>query len=305
MKTIRLDKIRLDGGTQYRAIQEEVVERYTEVIEDPDMPLIEVAFDGKDYWLWDGFHRYHAALRKKLKSLKCIVRPGTQRDAKWLSFSANARHGIPRTQAETRFIIATILKDKKWGKKSARAIAKHVGCDHKTVLSIKKTPKSGEIPQTPEVDNTSDRHSRPPGSRVQCAHATDEVDNDNGGIVDESYKTNHRDPDGVKDKVGNDLPEKVQDIFMRVPNLKKLIRAVDDIQAEMVALMDKKDPVIGLMNLPAFGADIKNLRSNLKAALPYALCPYCGGGKDDCKACKGRGFVGKIVYDAAPKELKS
>lgn len=49
-------------------------------------------------------------------------------------------------------------------------------------------------------------------------------------------------------------------------------------------------------------ADLINLIRHLKAGLPHALCPYCGG--DQCDACKGQGWITRIGYESAPRELK-
>jgi hypothetical protein len=54
IERIKLQKIRLDGGTQPRKeIDEPMVQHYTEILlEGKDkFPPIELWFDGKDYWL--------------------------------------------------------------------------------------------------------------------------------------------------------------------------------------------------------------------------------------------------------------
>ena len=62
-KELELKLIRLDGGTQVRAaIKEEAVMRYATDLEGGSVfPPMRVFFDGTDYWMSDGFHRYHAA----------------------------------------------------------------------------------------------------------------------------------------------------------------------------------------------------------------------------------------------------
>ncbi len=280
MKTLKLEQIRIDGGTQQRGINEEVVEHYAEFM--ADMPPVEVVWDGKDYWLWDGFHRYHAAGRAGLKSLKCEVRDGTQRDAKWLSFSANATHGIPRTAKERRHIVSQILADPKWGKTSMRAIAKHVGVSEKTVRNVKKAGSGAEVPQQKPGDNVVNEPAE----------------------TDESYKQNHREPKPLTDKTGRPVPDQISEIFLRRGILTKLIQKLDDVLQEIDARKTSRDHVIAWVNILGLKSDITNARRNLKAAIPYAVCPYCGAENKDCKACKGFGFVGKLVYDQAPKEMK-
>ena len=59
-KTLRLDRIRLDGGTQSReVINDDVVAEYAEVYADeqadPPMPPVTVFWDKSNLWLVDGF----------------------------------------------------------------------------------------------------------------------------------------------------------------------------------------------------------------------------------------------------------
>lgn len=64
-------------------------------------------------------------------------------------------------------------------------------------------------------------------------------------------------------------------------------------------LSDRAPKVVGMLS------DIANM---LKSAKPHALCPYCKGAADDmvdsCRACHGRGWVQRSVYDSAPDEKK-
>ena len=71
MKNVKLDDIRIDGGTQGRlVIDQPTVYSYRDAMMDGDeFPLIETVFDGSTHWLVDGFHRYHAF---KLLGLKNI-----------------------------------------------------------------------------------------------------------------------------------------------------------------------------------------------------------------------------------------
>ena len=60
---IPLSKIRIDGDTQPRLeVLPEIVDVYRrQMRKGADFPPVEVVFDGSDYWLCDGFHRYKAA----------------------------------------------------------------------------------------------------------------------------------------------------------------------------------------------------------------------------------------------------
>src|SRR3982750_4393302 len=67
VEMLELKKIRTDGGTQLRAkLSEKVIEEYAAAMREghrAEFPPLMVFFDGTDYWLADGHHRYHAAQR--------------------------------------------------------------------------------------------------------------------------------------------------------------------------------------------------------------------------------------------------
>ena len=124
-----VSSIRIDGGTQPRAsIDQAIVDDYAEAFRRGDeLPAAMVFHDGTSYWLADGFHRYHAARSSGLDSLLVEIRNGTQRDAVLYSVSANATHGLRRTNEDKRKAVFTLLTDTEWGQLSDREIAKLCG----------------------------------------------------------------------------------------------------------------------------------------------------------------------------------
>jgi len=115
MKTIKIDQIRIDGGTQPRcAINEATVAEYAESLDS--LPPVSLFFDGKDYWLADGFHRYHAHRKAGAKEIAATIHNGTARDAILFSVGANATHGLRRTNADKRQAVETLLHDAEWVK---------------------------------------------------------------------------------------------------------------------------------------------------------------------------------------------
>lgn len=83
MTDVQTDRIRTDGGTQPRCqINMFVVDEYAEAIEaGAEMPPPVVFFDGEDYWLADGFHRFRAYAKLGRESIPCDVNQGDRRDA--------------------------------------------------------------------------------------------------------------------------------------------------------------------------------------------------------------------------------
>ena len=156
---IELDKIRIDGGTQPRQrVYDETVTEYAEALLDgAKFPAIEVFFDGKHYWLADGFHRYHAHRRTKHKTIESNVHNGTKRDAFLFSRGANATHGRPRTNEEKRAAVMSLLDDVEYADASDRVIADLCKVSHMTVGRIRK---SIEIAKKPEIP--------PPSKKIQA-----------------------------------------------------------------------------------------------------------------------------------------
>jgi hypothetical protein len=134
-RTLRLDQIRIDGGTQPRVeIDQAVVDDYAALYEGgTHLPPVIVFYDGATFWLADGFHRFWATQKARRDAILAEVHQGTKRDAQWYSFGANANHGLRRTQADVAHILKTMLLDEEWAGKSDGEIAKHTGIPRRTV----------------------------------------------------------------------------------------------------------------------------------------------------------------------------
>ena len=128
-KELQLKQIRLDGGTQVRAsIKEDAVMHYAMAMEEGAVfPAMRVFFDGTDYWLADGFHRYHAALRIGVSKFPCDIETGTPRDALFFGSSANNLHGQPMDNADKRKVTMIFVEDFEWGEWSNAEIARKIG----------------------------------------------------------------------------------------------------------------------------------------------------------------------------------
>lgn len=137
IQLVDLKKIRIDGGTQPReAIDETVVSDYFEAYEGGvELPPALCFFDGSEYWLADGFHRYHARRKGNYDNLETEVRPGTKTDAQWAASAANKTHGLKRTNADKRRAVEMALSAHP--RDSDRAIAEHVGVSNTFVGELR------------------------------------------------------------------------------------------------------------------------------------------------------------------------
>ena len=155
---IELSKIRIDGNTQSRVkLNDEWVGELTEKLLEGkvQLPPVKVYFDGKHYWLGDGFHRYHANKKAGIKLVECDSTNGTKRDAKIYSWKANHDHGLPRTNEDRRAIVMEALKDIEYCEKSDREIAEACEVSPMTV---------GRVRKSMDLDKTAKRITK--GGRV-------------------------------------------------------------------------------------------------------------------------------------------
>jgi hypothetical protein len=103
---VSVSTLQTDGGTQYRSqTDQDTVEQYKQCMQDGDaFPPIDTVFDGRDHWVYDGFHRLAALylLGAPIVSVRFIE--GTQSDAQFLALTANAKHGLVRDMATKKKI---------------------------------------------------------------------------------------------------------------------------------------------------------------------------------------------------------
>lgn len=151
LQKLQIEKIRLDGGTQPRAeINQAVVEEYADLYRaGVSMPPIEVFFDGVDYWLADGFHRWNAAQNAGLSTIEANVRPGTRDEARWFALSANQTHGLRRSSEDKERAVKSALKHPKGMGMSDSQIGEYLGISDKTVAKYRREMEStSEIPKS-------------------------------------------------------------------------------------------------------------------------------------------------------------
>ena len=149
MKTLKIKRseISIDGGTQQREkINLAVVEEYAEAMRcGAVFPSVSVFFDGAQYWLADGFHRFHARREAEIDDILCDVYEGTKRDALLFSAGANAMHGLRPTNADKIRSVMVLLNDAIWTKWTDRDIAKHCKVTHPFVAKLRKNKAANEV----------------------------------------------------------------------------------------------------------------------------------------------------------------
>ena len=151
-RPIHVALIRIDGGTQPReAINETTVGEYAEAMtEGAEFPPLDLFFDGAEYWLADGFHRYHAANKIGLVEIPAKMHSGTRRDAVLFSVGVNQGHGLRRTNADKRKAVMTLMTDIEWSQWSNVEIGRRCGVSHELANVVRKSlaESASEQPRT-------------------------------------------------------------------------------------------------------------------------------------------------------------
>ena len=159
MKILLKDLV-IDAGTQSREmINQNTVAEYTEaMIEGAVFPEIQVYDDGLKKYLVDGFHRYFGYKRASIEEVEAVVTNGSLREARLYSLGVNDKHGLPRTIADKRKAVMTMLNDIEWQDLSTRDMGVICKVSHMTVQRIRKElskPKPSSDPSAPKPEVTS------------------------------------------------------------------------------------------------------------------------------------------------------
>jgi len=304
-----LKDVRTDSGTQQRPIDDDVVSRYMALMKEGlKFPPVAIVFDGKNNWLWDGFHRYHAFVKLNKKTIDANVEKGTQRDAMFFSFGANKDHGFPRQPGTVKAILLRkIFPDEEWGACTDQEIANWVGATRQYVSMMGKEYERLAVPQQEDTQQTKrQQYAIPDKTRLQGAGAAKNADFQPSGDTGQNNSPTETDAEPVKivDSVGEVVPEHLVPIFTRVNEIKVLIHQLNKMLKTVKDARARNDLLFAYVRLNPLEVETANVKRNLKFSIPYAVCRYCGGDGENCRICEGLGFVNETRYLATIEELK-
>jgi hypothetical protein len=285
-----------------RPVDDDVMKRYAALMKDgyKGFPPVSIVNDGKNLYLYDGYHRFFAHLRLNKKYIEATVESGTLRDAQYFSFGANKANGFPRQAGTAGEIVKKLLRDEEWSKMSIRAIADHVGCTERYVQKIQADLKN-EANSDEAYGVNSSPHK--PDSKPKNQLSRAETRNVKRG--DSEYEASVPEKK-VLDSTGNQVPEHLVKYFERANEYRQMIKQLND---QLKTVRDGKeagDLFYRFIKIENLTAEIGNVKRIYRFAVPYATCPYCGGDKNnaECRACDGCGFVNEKTYKATPGDLK-
>ena len=276
-KSLPVDQIRIDGDTQNRSsVNDDTVADYVEIWkhDPPPFPPIDVFYDGSDYWCADGFHRLHSAISANRVIISCKIHKGGAREAFLFGCHANARHGLRRTNADKRFATDRLLADDEWGKLPMTKIAELAGVTRRYVHQCKLllpllTPHNG----------------------VNSSHP-------NGGVATDICEPTTN-PEALTDDAEprawwHDNRSEADSYRTALNGLIRDLKAV------------KGHPGLELLvkNRGRIIIDLNNAKAAIIGCVPHRACPYCHGLANDCTGCADRGWVDKMTFESAPKEMR-
>jgi FtsZ-binding cell division protein ZapB len=245
---LEVAKIRIDCGTQPRSrIDSELVSHYATLMsEGSKFPPVTVHFDGIEYYLSDGFHRYHAQRRNKKTKIEVNVINGTLRDAQYYSKGAN-HHGKPMSNEDKRKNVLDILDDIEWGADSDSAIARHCNVSQPFVSKLRSAnaPEKITYKSASGKDVTRTRAPTKPEVAKETAKPTEEEDNYDpqqealDSLVEENDKLRDQLAVGVsedKDHTAKLIEELRQENKLLKIEVKTLKNSRDTYQAENAQL---------------------------------------------------------------------
>lgn len=315
---IKIDKIRIDGNTQPRTkIDTGVVSDYAESFEmNEALPPVDVFHDGKEYWLADGFHRYHGAAKAGRKTIACKVHKGTQRDAILFSVGANAVHGLRRTNEDKRAAVMTLLNDPEWSQWSAREIARACAVSDPFVGSLRAVNANVSIEKPSRVKFTTKHgtESTRPAKRENKKEPEKAHDTVDPGIPASTPEATVADvpaaepeyapgfdprqfdpamkpdePEESPEPTGN-IPKHLTDVITGIKQYRSLQREVSLLMGKVHALIAL--PIGSFIRHQEIEQHIKQVQADLKAWAFGENCPTCQNKPDKkCLKCKGRGWI--------------
>ena len=122
-------------------LDEETIAEYAEAMQEEDQrfPAIRVIRPPSGpFWVVDGWHRVEAARRAGYTKMRASIRPGKWNDAILAAVSSNVRHGLRRTNADKRRVVAMLLDLPEWSEASDREVTRRCGVHHELVGDVRR-----------------------------------------------------------------------------------------------------------------------------------------------------------------------
>ena len=243
VKSVNLKDIRIDGGTQFREeVDQNLVKEYKDsMLGGNEFPLIKTTFDGSNYWLWDGFHRYFAMESMGLKQVDVDYKPGSQEDAQDYALGANGKHGKRPSPTTKRNKVETALSIERHKDKSDREIAKLCEVSHPFVASI----RNEKVKEQQKANQKNHKEKVKSGNNSTSVENTPSMTQDFSPSVEELEANEMAMQADIQ--AMNKLLESDDALATAHAEIKKLNSEYAMLESRFNALMREKDKAVSLL----------------------------------------------------------
>lgn len=304
-------RAKLDAGT---------IEDYAECLDELP-PVSVVVGPSGEIWLWDGWHRIEAHIKRGLKKIRCEVTNGTFGDALVLAAGANSKHGLRRTASDKRRSVKNLLRNEHWKNKSDRMIAEVCYVSHPTVATIRKAMQDEEEMSTGKFTSEETREGKdgreqpatkpkPRCERCQRVFGINSNESVSGCTACEDIqsrkekptargKKEEAKPTAIKDAAGKIVPMGFNPIFEMVPTFKDLARLLytcSQLHKKIEQSPAGAKKLLAKGNFEKMSVLLQRAREKIQALTPtigeHSACEGNG-----CKLCQNLGWLTKEEYE--------
>jgi predicted transcriptional regulator len=298
---------------------------------DHPLPPIVIFTDGgmgSPNYIGDGYNRFHAHRKAGREAIRCEVHivEDPRFEAFRYALSANATHGLPRTNADKRNAVRQALACEKLQGMTLREIAKLCSVNHQTVKNImdedagKKNriqaeggpvylDKNSPSPTPHEADTPTER---PPTIRIATPREHGEPEERQSEPARPSVPES---VSGPKDKLRREVPTHLLPAWEGSQRLRQSRLNLEAEFNEWKQWIGELGMIPGTGHFVDFSihaAAIKNAIDALKASEYHTDCPDCEatgkaqdkGKEKQCQSCMGQGYLCGTLYDRLPKRSK-
>ena len=251
MQLVKLEKIRLDCGTQSRcSLSEPTINTYAEQMEDGAVfPPVHIIHDGNNYYLADGFHRYFANKKLGNKEIRADVVNGTLTEAILYSKGANGLHGLPFTNEDKRKNVQEMLDHFEFGDWSDREIARRccvsapfVGRMRKEKRESVKFQKNGKVYE----HKVKPKEEKPKADKkTKSEEEVKTFTDDQGAVIDMLHSENTRlaeELEKVKDELNiKNMDATPEQKVMALQTIDELRDEIRKLNIDLVAVKQSRD----------------------------------------------------------------
>lgn len=298
IQVIPVAKIDMDAAQVRAKTCRDTIAEYREEYEaGEEFPLPHLfTEDGSIYWIGDGHHRVPAMLDAGIMEIEAYVHEGNADDAEWFALEANKRNGLRMNNADKRHAVFLALQNPHANDISDRELARKIGgVSHEMVRQVRKQLEKGQLDDYGNVVREQQpKPDREPGERLSTV--------DTKATERDDYTPEPEVPETLCDQFDVPIPEQAVDAMAMIPEWDDAAQAIVNARAKVKRLAGG---VSGQhFDETSCMTHLKNAHSEVTSLAPFAVCPYCKGNDSRCKACHGFGYVHKLLYKAASKELK-